>query len=153
MTSGSKDESYWLSTPLVASGTVKTSCQGCFRAACAVEVVLEQHNELHLLSVSSGGQLESVFKQPLFCTVKQTAVIPFSKRQPTNLQTQVCLLLPADTSVHKGTSLGHWPGPVCMGAQSAGPISRIDRTPMNMSFCVYVRQAHPCVMVQHCQGG
>lgn len=101
MTPSSKPESYWLSSPLVTSGTVKSGCAGCFRAADVTEVVLDQHTELQLLSVTA-GRLESVFKQPLFCRIKQMCVLRFSLAHPDNTQLQV--------------------GAVCMPAVQIGPL-------------------------------
>lgn len=122
MTPSSQQESYWLSSPLVASGTVKSGCPGCFRAADVTEVVLDQHSELQLLSINTAGKLEPVFKQPLFCRIRQMCVLRFSLAQPDNTQLQVgaatlwpytCMLraqssVPPDTimaasSLHKAT--------------------------------------------------
>jgi hypothetical protein len=89
MTPSAKQESYWLSSPLVASGTVKSGFAGCFRAADVTEVVLDQHNELQLLSTNSAGKLEPIFKQPLFCRIRQMCVLRFSLAQPDNTQLQV----------------------------------------------------------------
>lgn len=89
MTPSSKQESYWLSSPLVASGTVKSGCAGCFRAADVTDLVLDQHNELQLLSINTAGKLEAVFEQPLFCRIKQMCVLRFSLAQPDNTQLQV----------------------------------------------------------------
>jgi hypothetical protein len=95
MTPSTKQESYWLSSPLVSSGTVKSGCGGCFRAADVTDLVLDQHNELQLLSINSAGKLESVFKQPLFCRIRQMCVLRFSLAQPDNTQLQVGAATPA----------------------------------------------------------
>lgn len=83
-----QESNFWLSSPLITSGTATSSCSGSFRTAGAVDVVLGSHNELHLLTVAAEGRLETVFKQPLFCRVKQLCVLPFSLLQPSNMQTQ-----------------------------------------------------------------
>jgi hypothetical protein len=83
-----QESNFWLSSPLITSGTATASCSGHLRTAGAVDVVLGSHNELHVLSSAAGGRLETVFKQPLFCRLKQLCVLPFSLLQPPNMQTQ-----------------------------------------------------------------
>lgn len=83
-----QDSSYWLSSPLVASGTATSGCSGRFRTAAAVDVVLDCQHELLVLSATPEGVLETVFRQPLFCRLRQLCVLPFSLLQQQNTQTQ-----------------------------------------------------------------
>lgn len=83
-----RQESCWLASPLVTSGTTRAGCAGCFRTAGRVEVVLDRQDELQLLSITNDGKLVPVFKQPLFASVKRLCVLPFSQQQHHDKQGQ-----------------------------------------------------------------
>jgi hypothetical protein len=71
---------YWLATPLVAAGTVVSACAGQFRYPGTTDVVLNNGSELHVLNVTPGGRLATLFRQPVLCQARDLQVLQFSSR-------------------------------------------------------------------------
>lgn len=81
---GGRASSYWLSKPVIASGSVAQACAGRFRNAHTTDVVLDRGSELQLLAVAASHQrgaprLLPVAQQPLFCAINAMAALPFSQ--------------------------------------------------------------------------